>query len=100
MDTIETAETGAGAAHRTVTLRYFAWVREKIGHAEETVALPGSVQTVSELLGWLSSRGENYATAFARAEVIRAAIDQTHARHDAMIGNAREIAFFPPVTGG
>lgn len=83
-----------------VTLRYFAWVREKAGLAEETVDLPPDAVTVRDVIGWLKSRGPEYASAFERAEVIRAAIDQTHVKHDASVKGAREIAFFPPVTGG
>lgn len=79
---------------------YFAWVREKTGLAEETVTPPGDVRTVADLIGWLRDRGPRHAAAFARPEVIRAAIDHTHARPDAPIAGAREIAFFPPVTGG
>ncbi len=85
---------------REVTLRYFAWVREKVGLAEECVMLPANVATVSDLKTWLAGRGANYAHAFERADVIRAAIDQTHAKPDVSLKGAREIAFFPPVTGG
>ena len=81
-------------------LLYFAWVKEKTGIAAEEVELPQDVATIAELMDWLKSRGPEFANAFARSEVIRAAIDQAHARHDAKIGEAREIAFFPPVTGG
>ncbi|HUU24836.1 MAG TPA: molybdopterin converting factor subunit 1 [Methyloceanibacter sp.] len=81
-------------------LLYFAWVKEKVGHAAEDVDLPGDISTVAELMAWLKTRGPEFAHAFERSEVIRAAIDQTHARHDATIGGASEIAFFPPVTGG
>jgi molybdopterin synthase sulfur carrier subunit len=81
-------------------LLYFAWVKEKVGVASEEVAPPPDVATVAELMTWLKSRGPEFANAFAKAEVIRAAIDQSHVRHDARIGTAREIAFFPPVTGG
>ena len=81
-------------------LLYFAWVKEKTGIAAEEVELPDSVATVGELIGWLKNRGPEYAHAFERSEVIRAAIDHAHVRHDARIKNAREIAFFPPVTGG
>jgi molybdopterin synthase sulfur carrier subunit len=81
-------------------LLYFAWVKEKVGIAQEEIALPDGVATVGELIAWLKTRGPEFAHAFARAEVIRAAIDQSHVRHDARIGGAREIAFFPPVTGG
>jgi molybdopterin synthase sulfur carrier subunit len=84
----------------SVTLRYFAWVREKAGLAEENVDLPLEAATVADVIRWLKTRGPEYASAFERAEVIRAAIDQTHVKHDAAIGGAREIAFFPPVTGG
>jgi len=83
-----------------VKILYFAWVREKTGTAEEIVDLPEGVATVAELVGWLKTRGPQYAAAFARAEVIRAAIDRTHVAADASLANAREIAFFPPVTGG
>ncbi len=81
-------------------LLYFAWVKEKTGIAAEDVDVPGSVSTVAELIAWLKTRGPEFAHAFERAEVIRTAVDQTHARHDAKIAGAREIAFFPPVTGG
>lgn len=86
--------------NRTVTLRYFAWVREKVGRAEEAVTLPASVTTVADLVEWLKTRDETYATAFAKPDIIRTALDQTHARSNTPIGSAREIAFFPPVTGG
>ena len=81
-------------------VKYFAWVRERVGLAEEIVEPPASVRTVDDLIGWLSGRGEAYAYAFEKPKVIRAAIDHTHARADAMIAGAREIAFFPPMTGG
>jgi molybdopterin synthase sulfur carrier subunit len=85
---------------RTVTLIYFAWVRERIGRAREDVVLPADVVTVGDLARWLAARGPEYAAAFARPEIVRAALDQVHARPDVAIGTAREIAFFPPVTGG
>jgi sulfur-carrier protein len=79
---------------------YFAWVKEKAGIAAEDIDPPAGVTTVAELIDWLKARGPEFANAFARAEVIRAAIDRSHVRHDAKIAGAREIAFFPPVTGG
>ena len=81
-------------------LVYFAWVRERIGKAEEDLAPPGNVTTVAELVRWLASRGEEYAHAFENPKVIRAAIDRSHVKPDAAIKDAREIAFFPPMTGG
>jgi molybdopterin synthase sulfur carrier subunit len=79
---------------------YFAWVRERIGKAEETLEPPASTATVADLIGWLSSRGEEYAHAFERPGVIRTAIDKVHVKPDTAIRGAREIAFFPPMTGG
>lgn len=79
---------------------YFAWVRERVGKAEETVEPPADVLTVSDLMQWLIARGEEYANAFATPRVIRAAIDHTHVKPEAAIAGAREIAFFPPMTGG
>jgi molybdopterin synthase sulfur carrier subunit len=81
-------------------LLYFAWVKEKAGVAAEEITVPQDVATIAELIVWLKARGPEFANAFARSEVIRAAIDQIHVRHDAKIAGAREIAFFPPVTGG
>lgn len=83
-----------------LTLRYFAWVREKIGRSEERVSLPAGVATVADLIAWLQARGDGYAVAFAKPSVIRAAIDHKHAQSGALIHGAREIGFFPPVTGG
>jgi molybdopterin synthase sulfur carrier subunit len=81
-------------------LRYFAWVRERVGKAEEDIEIPGGVSTVGDLMTWLASRGEEYAYAFENPKVIRAAIDKTHVKAQAPIASASEIAFFPPMTGG
>ena len=81
-------------------VKYFAWVRERIGKAEETIEPPASVRTVEDLISWLARQGETYAHAFERPRVIRAAIDHAHVKSDAAIAGAREIAFFPPMTGG
>ncbi len=81
-------------------LKYFAWVRERVGKAEETVEPPAEVRTVADLIGWLTARDDAYAHAFEKPTVIRAAIDQAHVKQDAAIIGAREIAFFPPMTGG
>ena len=81
-------------------VKYFAWVRERVGKAEETVEPPSGVRTVDDLIAWLSQRGEGYAYAFETPRVIRAAIDHAHVKSSTMIAGAREIAFFPPMTGG
>jgi len=83
-----------------VKLVYFAWVRERIGLPEEDVELPPAIATVADLVGWLKGRGEEYDYAFENEGVVRAAIDKVHARPEAPLAGAREIAFFPPMTGG
>ncbi|MBL8589478.1 MAG: molybdopterin converting factor subunit 1 [Methylobacteriaceae bacterium] len=79
---------------------YFAWVRERIGKAGEEIAPPDSVRTCAELIAWMAGRGEEYAYAFENPQIIRVALDRAHARPDAPIAGAREVAFFPPMTGG
>jgi sulfur-carrier protein len=81
-------------------LVYFAWVRERIGKPEEEIDLPETVKTVADLLQFLKARGEEYATALQVPKVIRVAINQEHVEHDDLIAGAREIALFPPMTGG
>ena len=81
-------------------IRYFAWVRERIGKPEEEVAVPAEVATVADLVRWLKTRGEEYEYAFENEGVVRAALDRVHAKPDAAVRTAREIAFFPPMTGG
>ena len=81
-------------------LLYFAWVRERVGKPEEEIDPPAAVRTVGDLVNWLKQRGEEYAYAFENAHVIRAAIDRNHVKPAAQIAGARELAFFPPMTGG
>jgi sulfur-carrier protein len=83
-----------------VKLVYFAWVRERVGKTDEEVELPADVATVADLVRWLRGRGEEYAYAFEHEGVVRAAVDHAHATPDAPVVAAREIAFFPPMTGG
>ena len=79
---------------------YFAWVRERVGAAEEELDPPATVKTVGDLVAWLRGRGEGYAQAFDKPAAVRAALDRVHARSDAPITGAKEVAFFPPMTGG
>ena len=81
-------------------VKYFAWVRERVGKAEETVEPPAEIRTVDDLIGWLATRGDEYAHAFEMPRTIRAAIDHTHVKPETTIAGAREIALFPPMTGG
>ncbi len=83
-----------------VKLIYFAWVRERIGLPEEEVTLPANVTSVRDLLAWLRARGEGYEQALKYPEAIRVAINQEHVDHREPIAGAREIALFPPMTGG
>lgn len=92
--------SAAVSGEQRLLVRYFAWVRERIGHGEEVVALPAEVGTVGELAQWLATRGPGYAEAFRRADVVRAALDQVHVKPTASLAGVREVAFFPPVTGG
>ena len=79
---------------------YFAWVREAIGRDGERVEPPEGVTTVAELLDWLVGTSEGHARAFADRGRLRAAIDQEFVAMDAPIVGTREVAIFPPVTGG
>ncbi len=78
---------------------YFAWVRERVGRAEEQLDPPRDVATVADLVSWLRTRGPEYEHAFP-AGVVRAAIDRRHVQPDAALAGAGEVAFFPPMTGG
>lgn len=79
---------------------YFAWVREAIGTGEEQVDPPAGVATVADLVAWLATRSPGHAEAFAEPARLRAAVDQDFVDLDAAITGAREVAIFPPVTGG
>ncbi|MDH5209084.1 MAG: molybdopterin converting factor subunit 1 [Burkholderiaceae bacterium] len=79
---------------------YFAALRERIGRAEEAVEVPATVGAVGELQGWLVSRGEPWASAFAETRRVRAAVDQSMATAGTALHEDAEVAFFPPVTGG
>ena len=79
---------------------YFASVRERMGRAEETLAVPEGVATAGALAGWLRARDAAGAAAFAEPTTIRAAVNQVFAQPAAPVADGDEVAFFPPVTGG
>lgn len=79
---------------------YFAWLRERVGIAEETVDPPAEIRNVAGLLTWLRSRGGTYSTALADLSVVRVAVNQDYAQPDDPVSPGDEIALFPPVTGG
>ena len=79
---------------------YFAWVREMVGTDSETITLPAELTTVAALLDWLATRSPGHAAALADRSRIRIAVDQGFATSATPLNNPREIAIFPPVTGG
>jgi molybdopterin converting factor subunit 1 len=83
-----------------VKLLYFAWLRERVGVAEETVEPPHEVRTVGQLIAWLRQRSPGHAEAFADLRAVRCAVNQDYAGPDAAVTAGDEVAFFPPVTGG
>ena len=97
---MSTATATAATGTRPVRIVYFAWVRERVGLPEETLDIPADLGTVADLVRWLKARGEGYEAAFVDETIVRAALDHVHAQPQAPLGQAREIAFFPPMTGG
>jgi molybdopterin synthase sulfur carrier subunit len=83
-----------------LNIAYFAWIRERMGVADETVAVPANVSSVGDLIAWLAARDARGANAFAEPGRIRAAVDGVMMGPDAPLLGAREVALFPPVTGG
>lgn len=79
-----------------ITLLYFARVREAVGRGEERIDLPARVTSVAELADWLADR----YPVFADRSRLRVAVDQVMATFDTDVRAAKEVAFFPPVTGG
>jgi molybdopterin synthase sulfur carrier subunit len=77
---------------------YFAWVRERIGLAKETIETDAA--TVMDLVDALRAREERYAMAFADISALRVALDQDLSEFDSPLDGVREVAFFPPMTGG
>jgi molybdopterin synthase sulfur carrier subunit len=83
-----------------LTLLYFAWLRQKLGKSEESMALPPGVKDVRGLIAHLRQLGPDYAQALGDESRIRVAVNQRHAGLDEKLADQDEIAFFPPVTGG
>ena len=83
-----------------ITMRYFAWVRERIGADSEELEVPATVLTAADLIDWLAARGEPYAFLSEQKLVVRVAVDQHMIGLHDELGDASEIAIFPPMTGG
>jgi molybdopterin synthase sulfur carrier subunit len=103
MTVLERGRPALIAGHRPavrVKLLYFAWLRARIGCAEEEIELPLRVQDVAGLLVWLQARGGRYAEALRDLSVVRVAVNQDYVARDHPLQAGDEIAIFPPVTGG
>jgi molybdopterin synthase sulfur carrier subunit len=83
-----------------IDMLYFAWVRERIGVGHERVDPPEAVRNIADLIDWLAALSPGHAAAFEDPTRLRAAVDQRFVSLDALLGSAREVALFPPVTGG
>jgi sulfur-carrier protein len=83
-----------------VKILYFAWLRTKIGLAEEQIDLPSEVGDVGALLRWLQGRGAGFAEALKDLSVVRVAVNQDYVKIDHKLRPGDEVALFPPVTGG
>lgn len=83
-----------------IQLRFFASIREALGTSQETLSLPGHVQTVGDVRAWLRERGGVWSEALAEGRALRMAYNQQMTDAATRIGEGGEVAFFPPVTGG
>ncbi len=81
-------------------LLYFAWLRTRIGTAEEILEPPASVQTVAALVEWLAGRGPGFAEALKNKKLVRVAVNKEYVGWDHKLSPGDEVALFPPVTGG
>lgn len=79
---------------------YFAWIRQRIGHGEETIYEADGLKTVADVIEHLAAKGEGYASAFEDLSILKIAINQEFAELSSQVSPGDEIAFFPPVTGG
>ena len=86
--------------NKPLQILYFAWLREQVGLAKETLSLPHGVATVADLIAYLSARGAGYATAFGPQRKVRCAVNQEFADPATPLHPGDEVGFFPPVTGG
>tara|TARA_X000000950_G_scaffold217448_1_gene261640 strand:+ start:28 stop:279 length:252 start_codon:yes stop_codon:yes gene_type:complete len=83
-----------------MVVKYFSWIKEHIGKAEEVIDLPEDITTIKELISYLENLNDGYKLAFEKKNLIKIAINKSYSSLDDKIGNNDEIAFFPPVTGG
>lgn len=79
---------------------YFSWVKERIGREQDCIDCPENVETVGQILEYLQSKDAVYQDVFADLKKLRFALDQDFVGLEAPLGTAKELAIFPPVTGG
>lgn len=79
---------------------WFAWLRTRVGSAEENLTPPAAVKDVKSLLDWLKTRSPGHAEALKNLSVVRVAVNQTYVQADHPVATGDEVAIFPPVTGG
>jgi molybdopterin converting factor subunit 1 len=92
--------TSTTTATSSLSIRYFAWMREHTGTAMETVALPDDVGCVGDLVPHLTAMSDGHALALKNMQAVRVAVNRTYGDLDTPIAAGDEVAFFPPVTGG
>jgi len=83
-----------------VKIKYFAWIKDKVGCAEEEISLPAEVTNIGMLINWLSRRGPQYEDAFEFIEVIKVVVNQTYVLNDHPVKDDDEVIFIPPIAGG
>jgi molybdopterin synthase sulfur carrier subunit len=83
-----------------MVVKYFSWIKEHIGKAEEVIDLPEDITNIKELISYLENLNDDYRLAFEKKNLIKIAINKSYSSLDDKIDNNDEIAFFPPVTGG
>jgi sulfur-carrier protein len=84
----------------SMKLLYFAWLRQKIGKAEEQLDPPSDIATVAQLINWLKTRGPNYVDALTNTKLVRVAVNREYVTYDHRLKPGDEVGLFPPVTGG
>jgi sulfur-carrier protein len=83
-----------------VKIKYFAWIKDKVGCEEEEISLPAEVTNVDMLINWLSMRGPQYEEAFEFIEVIKVVVNQSYVLNDQPVKDDDEVIFIPPIAGG
>lgn len=81
-------------------IKYFAWLKDKVGCDEEEITLPTEVNNVGMLINWLSRRGPQYEKAFEFIEVSKVAVNRAYVQNDHPVSDSDEVIFFPPIAGG